>query len=102
MSVSVALLLPGVGSGTAELMVAVLDKVPIAVGEMGAVTVKVKEPPAGRLTELALISPEPVAGPVPPPAPAPVQVAPMMDAGKVSATVAPVTVLGPALVAVMM
>ena len=63
-SVSVALLLPGVGSGTAELMVAVLDKVPVAAGEMGAVTVKVKEPPAGRLTELALMVPEPVAGPV--------------------------------------
>ena len=46
---------------------------------------------------LALILPEPLAGPVAPPAPAPVQVAPMMEAGRVSATVAPVTLLGPAL-----
>ena len=102
-SVSVALLLAGFGSVTAAgaVMVAVLDSVPVAAATTGAVTVKVKDPPAGRFTVLALMLPEPLAGPVPPPAPTPVQVAPEMDAGKVSATVAPVTLLGPALEAVM-
>ena len=38
-SVSVALLFPGVGSVTAELIVAVLLKVPVAEAETGAVTV---------------------------------------------------------------
>src|SRR5260370_828273 len=40
--------------------------------------------------------PDPLAAQVPPPAPTHLQVAPVMAAGSVSATVAPVAVLGPA------
>ena len=56
-------------------------------------------PPAGRLT-VSLMLPEPAAVQVPPPAPTQVQVQ-VSEAGKVSATVAPVTPLGPALEAVI-
>ena len=55
--------------------------------------------PAARFTE-SLILPEPDAVHVPPPAPTQVQVQ-VSDAGKVSATVDPVALLGPALLAVM-
>ena len=56
-------------------------------------------PPLGRLT-VSLMLPEPDAVQVPPPAPTQVQVQ-VSEAGKVSATVAPVALLGPALLAVM-
>lgn len=52
------------------------------------------EPPDGRLTVL-LMFPEPDAVQVPPPDPVQVHVAPEMDPGSVSATVAPVALLGP-------
>ena len=101
-SVSVALLLPGVGSvtPTGAVIVAVLLSVPVALAEMFALTVKVNDPPDGRLMLLTLIFPDPLAGPVPPPAPTPVHVV-VSEAGKVSATVAPVTPFGPALLAVI-
>ena len=49
---------------------------------------------------MSLMLPEPDAVQVPPPAPTQVQVQ-VSDAGKVSATVAPVALLGPALLAVI-
>jgi hypothetical protein len=58
--------------------------------------VKVTLPPEGRLT-LWLIFPDPLAAQLPPPAPAQVQVTPVIEAGTVSVTVAPVAVDGPAL-----
>ncbi len=61
-------------------------------------TVNVAVPPGGRLT-LAPMLPEPDAGHAPPPAPMHVHVAPRKAAGNASATVAPVAVLGPALLA---
>ena len=66
-SVSVALLFAGTASVTppGAVTVAVLLSDPVADAEMVAVTVKVTEPPAGRLTE-ALIFPEPDAGAVAP------------------------------------
>jgi hypothetical protein len=98
-SVSVAELFPGVGSvtppGTAT--VAVFTRLPVAAALIVALTVYVTLPPTGRLTVLLML-PLPLAGHVPPPAPAHVHVA-VKDAGNVSATVAPVTLLGPALLA---
>src|SRR5438034_915527 len=103
MSESVAELLPGAGSvvppGT--VVVAVLIRLPAAAGSMVATTVKVAVPPTARLTRLLML-PLPFAGPEEPaPAYAAVQVALVMAAGKESATVAPVTKLGPALVTTM-
>ena len=63
-----------------------------------AAAVNVTVAPTGRLTR-ALMLPEPLAGHVPPPAPAQVHVTPVSEAGNTSATVAPTTALGPALVA---
>ena len=95
-SVSVAELLPGFGSVTpaGAATVAVLTSVPVAEADNVAVSVKVAVAPTGRLTA-ALMFPEPDAGHVPPPAPTHVHVAPVSAAGNVSATVAPVTALGP-------
>jgi len=100
-SLSVAELLPGLGSVTpaGAVTVAVLDSVPVAAAEMAALTVYVTDPPAGRLT-VSVMLPEPAAVQVPPPAPTQVQVA-VSEAGNVSATVAPVALLGPALDAVI-
>ena len=56
-------------------------------------------PPPGRLTA-SLMLPEPAAVQVPPPAPRQVQVQ-VSAAGKVSATVAPLALLGPPLLAVI-
>src|SRR5262245_42546479 len=99
-SVSVAELLPGVGSLTAPgvATVAVLDSVPVALAEIVALAVKVTEPPAGRLT-VSLMFPAPLAVHDPPPAPTHVQVA-VSAAGNVSATVDPGALLGPAFDAV--
>jgi hypothetical protein len=99
-SVSVAVLLPADGSVTppgAET-VAVFESEPDADAETLHEATKVTEPPEGRFTE-APTFPDPVAGQEPPPAPEQVQLQ-ASAAGKVSETVAPVTLLGPALEAV--
>ena len=100
-SVSVALLFAGTGSMVSPgvVTVAVLESEPLAAAEIEALTVKVTEPPTGKLT-LSLMFPDPAEVTVPPPAPTAVQV-PVRDAGKMSATVAPTTGSGPALEAVM-
>ena len=100
-SVSVALLLPGVGSVTpaAAATVAVLLSDPVAAAEMLQLAVYVTLPPLGRLTELLML-PEPDAVQVPPPAPTHVHVH-VSDAGNVSATVEPGALLGPAFDAVI-
>jgi hypothetical protein len=96
-SVSVALLFAGFGSvtplGTAT--VAVLLSVPVADALTVPVSVYVTLPLTGRFT-VSLMLPEPLAVQVPPPAPTHVQLAPVIVAGRVSVTVAPVTALGPA------
>ena len=63
-----------------------------------AVAVKVAVPPTSRLTG-ALMFPEPLAGQLDPAEAAQVQVTPESCAGMLSVTVAPVTALGPALLA---
>src|ERR1700709_2419001 len=102
-SVSVAALLAGFGSGgppSIMFTVAVLESVPVAVGEMVHGTVKVTLPPAGKLMA-SLMLPLPEALQTPPPAPAQVQVQ-VSQAGKVSAIEAPPGAsLGPALETVM-
>src|SRR3954451_2842113 len=100
-SLSVAELLPGVGSVTpaGAATVAVLVSVPVAAAEMVQLAVEVALPPLGRLA-VSLMFPEPEAVQVPPPAPTHVQVQ-VSEAGKVSATVVPVALLGPALLATM-
>src|SRR5580765_8766562 len=101
-STSVAELLPGLLSVTppGAVTVAVLLNEPVARLETVQVEVYVTLPPAGRLTVSLM---EPANGPavqVPPPAPTQV-VLQVSEAGNVSATVAPVAALGPALLAVM-
>jgi hypothetical protein len=95
-SVSVAVLLAGVGSITppGTVTVAVLTRLPVAEALTVPVRVYVTLPPTGRFT-VALMLPDPLAVQVPPPAPTQVQVGPVIAAGTVSATVAPVTALGP-------
>src|SRR6185369_12387782 len=97
-SESVALLLPPFGSvtPTGVAMLAVLLIVPAAAPSTVPVRVKITLPPEGRLT-LWVMFPDPLGAHVPPPAPAQVQVAPVIAAGTVSVTVAPVTADGPAL-----
>src|SRR6476469_2627038 len=99
LSVSMAVLLPGVGSVTPAggLTVAVLARLPVAEGSIWTVKVKVTVALTGRLTVVAR-APVPLAGPltVPPPLlAANAQVAAMTPAGSESDTVAPVTALGP-------
>ena len=100
-SVSVALLLPGVGSVTPPgvVTVAVLDNVPVAAAEIVHDAVYVTEPPTGKLAA-SLMLPEPLAVQMPPPAPTHVHVH-VKDAGNVSAIVEPGASLGPALLAVI-
>src|SRR3954466_304170 len=100
-SLSVAELLPGVGSVTppGAVTVAVLLSVPTADAEMVQLAVYVVLPPAGRLI-VSLMLPLPDAVQVPPPAPAQVQVQ-VSDAGNVSATVEADALLGPAFDAVI-
>ena len=97
-SVSVAELLPGVGSvtGAGAAMVAVLARLPVALLEIVAVSVKVAVPPGASVT-LALMLPLPDAGQVEPTDAEHVHVAPDNTAGSVSVTVAAVAVDGPAL-----
>src|ERR1700687_2522359 len=99
-SVSVALLLAGVGSVTpaGAAMVAVLLMVPLAPPATVALTVKVAVPPLSRLTEAAML-PLPLAGQLEPAEAAQVQAPKVRFAGAVSVTVAAVTALGPLLVA---
>ncbi len=101
-SVSVSLLFPGVGSVTppGAVIVAVLTSDPVADADTVPVAVKVAVPPTGRLTS-ALMSPLPLAGQLAPPPDVHVHVTPLTFAGKRSLTVALVTALGPALVAMM-
>ena len=95
-TVSVDVLFAGLVSVTpaGAATVAVFTRFPVAAADNVAVTVKVTLPLTGRFT-LALMFPEPLAGHVPPPAPAQVQLMLLSVAGNVSATVAPVTALGP-------
>src|SRR5262245_6940773 len=100
-SVSVALLLPGVGSVTpaGAVIVAVLTRVPVTAGLTWTVKVKVTVALTGRLTVVAR-APLPALGPatLPPPLLAvAVQVALVTPVGTESETLAPVTALGPAL-----
>src|SRR3989442_312101 len=97
-SVSVAELLPGVGSVAppGAVTVAVFTRVPVAPGATVALTVNVAIPPTGRLT-VAPMSPLPEAEPHEPPAePTLGKLTPGGSAGIVSVTVSPVTELGPA------
>jgi len=96
-SVSVAELFAAVGSVTVTgaAIVAVLTRLPVAVAAIVPVTVKAAVAPTGRSTD-ALMLPLPLAGQVPPPAAVQVHVGEVMAAGIVSATVAAVTVDGPA------
>ena len=100
-SVSSALLLPGVGSVTLPdvATVAVLLSDPVADAAIEQFAVYVTLPPFGRLTR-SLMLPEPDAVQLPPPAPPQVHVQ-ASDAGNVSATVDPGALLGPAFDAVM-
>src|SRR5262245_19662369 len=98
-SVSVALSLPGLGSVTPAggLTVAVLVRVPVAEGSIWTMMVKVTVALTGRSTVVAR-APLPLRGPVtlpPPVAPANVQLPVVAPAGRGSATLAPVTALGP-------
>ena len=96
-SVSVALLLAGVGSVTLAdvATVAVLTSVPVAAAEMLQLAVYVTLPVFGKLT-VSLILPEPEAVHVPPFAPTHVQVQ-VNVAGNVSETFDPGAALGPLL-----
>src|SRR5262249_22744759 len=99
-SESVAELLAEFGSPTDGVAtVAVFERVPAACAEMVHMAVNVTEPPAGSMAT-SLMLPLPDAVQSPPPAPEQVQ-SQVSEAGKLSATVAFVTALGPELLAVM-
>src|SRR5262249_17820568 len=98
-SVSVSVLSAGSGSVTpgGGGTVAVLARLPVADGSIRTVKVKVPLAPTGRLT-VAARAPLPPDGPLtlPPPVwPANAQVAARTPAGRGSATLAPLTALGP-------
>src|SRR5262245_47547554 len=100
-SLSLALLLPGVGSVTPAggATVAVLTRAPVADGLTCTVKVKLTVALTGRSTVVAR-APRPLAGPVtlPPPLLAvTVQLALVTPAGSESETLAPMTALGPSL-----
>src|SRR5262245_5415475 len=104
-SVSVAVLLPGVGSvvPVGGLTVAVLVRRPVAEGLIWTVKVKVTVALTGRSTVVDR-TPVPLSRPVttpPPVAPANAQLPPVAKAGRGSDTLAPVTALGPWLVTTM-
>lgn len=103
-SVSVALLLPKFGSNVVAgaVTVAVLTKVPVAIGETVATAVKIAVPPFNRFTVPLKRLPLP-AGAVQLEPPEAVQdhVTLLIPAGKLSVTEAPVTALGPLLPTVM-
>ena len=94
---SVALLFPAgsfTPTGAVTVATFVIVPVPVAV----AVAENVAVPPASRLIA-ALMLPLPLAGQLDPAEATQVQVPPESCAGKLSVTVAPVTALGPALLA---
>src|SRR5262245_4712775 len=96
LSVSVLL----VGAPPGGVTVAVLVRVPVAVGSIWTVKRKVKVAWTGTLMVVAR-APVPLVGPVtlpPPVAPTNVQLAALTPAGTGSDSAAPVTSLGPALV----
>src|SRR5579883_1899667 len=104
-SVSVALLLAGLGSVTPAggVTVAVLTRSPVAEGSIWTVKVKVTLALTARSTVVDR-APAPLVGPVtvPPPLLAVVvQVAAVTPAGKGSDTLAPVTALGPSFLTTM-
>jgi hypothetical protein len=101
-SVSVAELLPGVGSVVVDDTVPVFDSVPVADGEMEQTAVNVTLELGGSVMPPSLILPAngPASLPVAPPA-ATLVVEHVRIAAKVSATVTPVDVLGPALLVVI-
>src|SRR5262245_7877550 len=102
-SLSVAELLPGVGSTMAPgiATVAVLESVPMATALIVALATKVTVPAGSRLT-IRLMLPVPPAPPQLEPIDAlHVQVAKVIAAGNVSVTVAAVTALGPLFVTVI-
>src|SRR5262245_12298002 len=104
-SMSVALLLFGVGSITPSggVTVAVLASVPVAEGSIWTVKVKVTLALTGRSTVVARVS-LPLVGPVTVPPlllAVAVQVAEVTPAGRGSDTLAPVTGLGPLLLTTM-
>jgi len=96
-SVSVAVLLPGVGSVTVAdvATVAVFTNEPVAAAEILQLAVYVTLPIFGKLT-VSLILPEPDAVQVPPLAPTQVHVH-VSEAGNVSVTFDPGAALGPLL-----
>src|SRR5947208_2368381 len=106
-SVSVELLLPPLGSVVPDggVTVAVLTRLAVAEARAVPVTVKITElpAPAAMLTVAARLLPEPVAPEVTAALPAvlEVQLTLVSLTGMLSATLAPVTSLGPALVTVM-
>src|SRR5450432_1679568 len=106
-SVSVDVLLPGVGSlvPVGGVTVAVLTRFVVADASAVPVTVKTTElpAPAATSTVAARLLPEPLAPALMLTLPVvlDVQVTPVRVAGMVSATVAPVTSLGPRLVTVI-
>src|SRR5262245_12971548 len=101
--VSESLSLPGTGSGVSAggATLALLTKVPVAVGSTVPVATKVTKPPAGRSTVVAM-SPLPVAVPqLDPGAGLHVHVTSLSTVGNVSVTAAPLTAEGPALATVI-
>src|SRR5947209_926788 len=103
-SVSVALLLARLGSsvGAATATVAVLVKVPVAVGLRVAMIVKVMVPALGivRLLRLMLPAWAPPGRPVTPAEPTAVQLTPLSWDEKLSVALTPEAVFGPLLVTV--
>lgn len=101
-SVSVAELLPGVGSvtPTGAAMVAVLASEPVAVGLTDAESVYVAVPPTSRLT-VSLMLPVPDGTQLEPADAVQVHAALVSVAGSVSVTAAPVTIDGPLFVAMI-
>src|SRR5437870_956955 len=106
-SVSVELLLFVLESvvPAGAVTVAVLTRLPVSEDRAVPLTVKITElpAPAGMLTKAARLLPEPVAPLVTEALPVvlEVQVTPVRPAGMLSATLAPTTSLGPALLTVM-
>ena len=81
---------------TGGVTLAVLIRFPVALATTKPVAVKVRVPPF-KTSTFALIFPEPLAGQLEPALAAQVQLTPVMVAGKLSTTVAPIAALGPAL-----
>src|SRR5262249_55335181 len=97
--VKVSVSVPPVGVPPGGVMVAVLTRVPVAVGSIWTVKRKVTVAPTGRST-VVVRAPLPLLGPVTLPPPVwltNVQLALLTPAGSGSDSVAPVAVLGPAL-----